>query len=542
MKPIQLPDIPANEQTPLVKTLVEIIETLAERVQQQGEMIGQLKDEIAVLKGEKKRPIFKPSKMDEQAGKDPQKSSESKKRPGSEKRSKTRQLPIHQEVVIAPAEPIPEHSRFKGYQDYVVQELKIAAENVLYRLACWETPTGEILRGVLPESVDGHFGPILRGYILYQYHHAHVTQPLLLEQLREWGIDISSGQINALLTEGHEALFEEKQEILRAGLETARVVTVDDTGARHQGKNGYSTHIGNEYFAWFESTDSKSRENFLGLLRAGHEDYRIDEDALFYMRKQKLPVAIVERLKNHPQSLFPDRAQWLNHLRHLGITAQRHITIATEGALLASAFSHGLNRDLVIVSDDAGQFCVLLLLHALCWIHAERTIHKLNPLNESHRAVIESVRDQIWTLYADLKVYRQHPTEEHKTELSTRFDVIFTQKTPFATLNNALQRLYRNKAELLLVLERPETPLHTNDSERDIRGLVKKRKVSGGTRSPLGRQCRDTFASAKRTCRKLGISFWNYLLDRLSGVNEIPPLPLLIRRKAEAQSQPAMTY
>ena len=369
-----------------------------------------------------------------------------------------------------------------------------------------------------------------------------MTQPSLSEQLREWGIDISSGQINALLTEGHEAFFEEKQGILRAGLETASVVTVDDTGARHQGKNGYPTHIGNDCFAWFESTDSKSRENFLGLLRAGHEDYRIDGDALRYTQKQKLSVAIVERLKNHPQSLFPDQTQWLNRLRQLGITAQRHITIATEGALLASAFSHGLNQGLVIVSDDAGQFCVALLPHALCWIHAERTIHKLNPLNESHRAVIESVRDQIWRLYADLKAYRQQPTAEQKAELSTRFDGIFTPKTSFATLNNALRRLYRNKSELLMVLERPEIPLHTNDSERDIRGLVKKRKVSGGTRSNLGRQCRDAFASAKRTCRKLGISFWSYLLDRLSGANEIPPLPLLIRRKVEAQSQPAMTY
>ena len=159
MKPIQLPDIPANEQTLLVKTLVETIERLAEKVQQQDELIGQLKDEIAVLKGEKKRPTFKPSKMDEKAGMDRQQSSASKKRPGSEKRSKTRQLPINQEVVIAPVEPIPEHSRFKGYQDYVVQELKIAAENVLYRLACWETPAGEILRGYFPSRWMGILAP-----------------------------------------------------------------------------------------------------------------------------------------------------------------------------------------------------------------------------------------------------------------------------------------------------------------------------------------------------------------------------------------------
>ena len=87
----------------------------------------------------------------------------------------------------------------------------------------------------------------------------------------------------------------------------------------------------------------------------------------------------------------------------------------------------------------------------------------------------------------------------------------------------------RHKDELLLVLRRPDIPLHTKGSETDIRDFVKKRKVSGGTRSDLGRQCRDTFASLKKTCRKLGISFWQYLIDRVSLLNVIPPLPILLR-------------
>ena len=185
------------------------------------------------------------------------------------------------------------------------------------------------------------------------------------------------------------------------------------------------------------------------------------------------------------------------------------------------------------MSDDAGQFN--LLCHGLCWVHAERLIHKLIPLNDPHRVELHSVRGQIWDLYAELKDYKTQPSAVKKAELEARFEEIFTTQTSFATLNATLTRLHRNKAELLRVLERPEVPLHTNGSERDIREYVKKRKVSGGTRSELGRRCRDTFISLKKTCRKLGISFWKYLTDRLSGSHEIPPLPTIIRQQATPQ-------
>ena len=101
-------------------------------------------------------------------------------------------------------------------------------------------------------------------------------------------------------------------------------------------------------------------------------------------------------------------------------------------------------------------------------------------------------------------------------------------------LNAALQRIANNKEELLLVLDRPDIPLHNNLSERDIREYVKKRKISGGTRSEDGRRSRDTFISLKKTCRKLGLSFWNYLYDRVSKAGKIAPLPDLIRAQAQA--------
>ena len=130
-----------------------------------------------------------------------------------------------------------------------------------------------------------------------------------------------------------------------------------------------------------------------------------------------------------------------------------------------------------------------------------------------------------------MKTYQKAPSAEQGKELETRFDKIFTQKTSYETLNQLLKRINRNKQELLLVLKRPEIPLHTNGSETDIRDYVKKRKVSGGTRSDKGRRCRDTFASLKKTCRKLEISFWKFLNDRILGTNEIPPLPDIVRQK-----------
>ena len=118
--------------------------------------------------------------------------------------------------------------------------------------------------------------------------------------------------------------------------------------------------------------------------------------------------------------------------------------------------------------------------------------------------------------------------------MEERFEEIFTQKTNYQMLNLALGRIYVNKAELLLVLDRPEIPLHNNLSENDIREYVKRRKVSGSTRSELGRRCRDTFTSLKKTCRKLGVSFWEYLLDRTSRTHRIPPLPELMFQYSNA--------
>ena len=193
-----------------------------------------------------------------------------------------------------------------------MQGIRLLPFNTKFRLERWLTPEGKHILGQLPEWVVGHFDPDLRVYALQLHYQQHVTQPLLLEHLRDSGVDISSGQLNRLLTEGHEGFHGEKVEILRAGLEASRYVGTDDTGARHRGKNCYTTAIGNELFSWFETTTSKSRINFLEILRAGVEDYVLDAEARGYMQALSMPKAQLALLQE--EQTFPPELHWEAYL------------------------------------------------------------------------------------------------------------------------------------------------------------------------------------------------------------------------------------
>ena len=376
-----------------------------------------------------------------------------------------------------------------------------------------------------------------------QYHQGQVTVERLLAQLQAIGISLSKREVMRLLIERQDEFLTENREVLQAGLATAAWISVDDTGARHRGANAVCTQIGNDSFAWFGTTGSKSRQNFLELLRAGHTDSVINEVALGYMREHDLSGPVVRQLAGHGQRQFAEQAAWQRHLEQLGIAALEvtpepadrlaghrfasrpdPVRVATEGALWGAVAEHGFLNEAVIVSDDAGQFNVGE--HALCWIHAERLVHKLETVTDQQRAAQQRVRGLIWWFYADLKAYRAAPTARRRSELRARFDRIFMRRTGFVSLDRLLTRLHANKAELLKVLDHPEIPLHTNGSENDIRCQVTKRQVSGGTKTNLGRDCRNAFLGLGKTCRKLGISFWNYLGARL-GVPNAPAVPRL---------------
>jgi hypothetical protein len=492
-------------------------------------MIGALRDEIARLKGGPGRPNIKPSGM-EQATEPQPGGPRGQRRPRG---GTTAKLSINEEQTVKVRAP--RGSRFKGYTRFIVQDLVIRPHVVRFHRQRWLTPDGKMVTAPLPAGINGHFGPELRRFVLAQYHQGQVTVPRLVALLRALGILISKRQIVRLLIAGQDGFLAESRDVLRAGLLSAAWITVDDTGARHKAANGFCTQIGNEHFAWFGTTRSKSRLNFLDLLRAGHTDYVINTQALSYMRGRDLSGPVIARLAEHPHKHFPNTAAWREHLDRLGIAALKvtpdPVCIATEGALWGSVKAHDFLPNTVIVSDDAGQFNVGQ--HGLCWVHAERLIHKLDTFTDQQRDAQSRTRDLIWRFYRDLKAYRLHPTKRRKAALQARFDRIFTRKTGFVTLDRLLTRLHANKAELLMVLDRPEIPLHTNGSENDVRCQVTKRKVSGGTRSDVGRDCRDAFLALAKTCAKLRIQFWHYLGARLAipGQPEIPYLPQIIRHR-----------
>ena len=383
----------------------------------------------------------------------------------------------------------------------------------------------------------------LRAYLLYQHHHCHVTQPLLREQLLEWGIDLSVGQIDALLSDHNEPFFAEKDGLLAGWLwRSAPSSRSMIRGRGIKGKNGYVTQIGNDLFAWFCSTESKSRINFLQLLQAGERPAIASLcEALEYCARAG---AAARRLLQAPGWRHPTAANsrrqrpGRNTSMTLGIATERHRRIATEGGLARrlagrKGLSHRLGhrqRWCRTVCDSAAMPCAGFTPNAL--------IHKLIPLNDqpSSGSGTGARRD------SGISMPTSRPTNASPNPEAVTGSGACAS-TPCSLSGPPLRRSTRPssacmpiKSALLLVLQRPDIPLHTNGSENDIRGYVKWRKISGGTRSDLGRRCRDSFASLKKTCRKLGISFWDYLTDRIGQHGAIPPLPEIVRERALAES------
>src|SRR3954447_6605340 len=384
IRPKDLPnleDLSAAELRSLVVSLLEAVAQLEAKV-------AALTEENAQLKGLKGRPNLKPSGMEK--GTDPSPAASGK----TDRPQRRRDLPkstrlIVDEERVVPLAPQPGW-RFKGFKVYTVQDLVVETRVVRYWRLCYRTPEGRLVVAPLPPEVTSHFGANLVRYLLSQHYQCRVTMPLLHQQLQDVGILISAGQISNLLTKGHEAFHAEKAALKQAGLETARWISVDDTGARHLGVNGVTTQIGDDRFTSFDTVVSKSRLMFLMTLRGAFQDYVVNAAALIYLHEQNAPAFLIERLMAHDGRQFADEDVWTDHLIALGITGTKAVRLAS---VVAGSLDH-LLPDAVIVSDGAGQFDVLR--HGLCWIHAECLIHRLVTVTEEQRAAVALVRHLIW--------------------------------------------------------------------------------------------------------------------------------------------------
>src|SRR5215212_972381 len=325
-------DLDALSPTELKALVLELLGKVAALEQ----TVAAQREEIARLKGLKGRPALKPSGMEKASEPKPPSSPKGRRGPV------TPRVAVEDRILGTTAPP---GSRFQGYADFLVQDLVLRARCIRYRRERWLTPAGHLIVAPLPGGVDGHFGPELRRFVLVQYHQGQVTLPRLVAQLRAIGLAISPRQVMRLLIDGQQRFLDEARDVLRAGLAQAAWISVDDTGARHKAANGTCTQIGNDHFAWFGTTASKSRLNFLELLRAGHPDYVINAEALAYMRERALAGPVIQQLTAQPERHFRDRAAWQAHVERLGradlTVTPDPVRIATEGALWGAIKAHG---------------------------------------------------------------------------------------------------------------------------------------------------------------------------------------------------------
>ena len=520
--------IPVEEQSPLVLALLAVIE-------KQDQEIQELRDEIQRLKKTTRRPKIKPSRLLKPPA-DPS-TDPKKKRPGSAKRRKTESLRIDLDKIIEPHD-LPPGAKLEGYRDFVVQDIVLESHNTRYRRSVYRLADGTLRVAQRPPDIDSHFGPALREFILLQTHQNHVTQGRLIEQLGEMGVDISAGQLSNLLLQGNENFHAEKDELLPTARQISGYLHCDDTSARHQGKAAVCTHIGNELFASFSTTDSKSRLNFLRLLCQPDEQYLWCEEARECLGLSGASGKLQAKMGEQAEGVWPSRHAWEEQLKLWGVTSETHRRQVSEAALFGKLLTEKWYDDLGLVSDDAPQFKLFGFVHGLCWVHGERKIDRLIPLTKRQRQAKEQAQDTFWELYKSLQAYRLEPTGTDKVTIEGQFDQLCRTKTGYPDLNAALSLLHAKRDAFLAVLEYPHLPLHNNLSENDIREYARLRKISGGTRSDTGRRCRDTFMSLKKTCRKLGVSFQSYLRDRLRGRGEIPLLVELMRTAANESSNP----
>ena len=177
-----------------------------------------------------------------------------------------------------------------------------------------------------------------------------------------------------------------------------------------------------------------------------------------------------------------------------------------------------------LITDDAKQYYGLSEIDCLCWIHEIRHYIKLNPYLGYHKQILESFLSKLYELYGFMLLYKINPNEDLKEEVRSKFEELIFKSYGYAELELRLSSTWENRDRLLQFLDHPSIPLHNNESEIAAREPVIKRKISYGTRSELGKCAWENALSIKDTCRKLGVNFFQYMLDIYSNSFAMPRL------------------
>jgi hypothetical protein len=500
-----------------------------------------LRDEINRLKGEQGKPDIRANKSKSSPSASSNYSSEQERHKPKKRSKRKKQETIRidrEQVARVDATTLPDDVQFKGYADVVVQDVILRSDNVLFHKEKYYSPAEhKSYLAALPAGYEGEFGPGIKSLVIVLYHAVQSSEPKILELLRSVGVQISDGELSHLLIKGHEDFHAEKDAVYAAGLRSTPWQHLDETSTRVNGQNQHCHIMGNPLYTAYFTTEAKDRQTVIDVLRNGRaREFVLNAEAMDYLNQVNLSAAVRRELTHLVQDQPLDEATLQAlldvHLPDLGPQQRKGILDATAVA----AYQMEIDFPVVdlLVCDDAPQFKGVTRQLALCWVHEGRHYKKLTPYVAHHRQVLEAFLESFWAYYDELLRYRQAPTRKERERLATKFDALCSTQTGYDALDDRMAKTQAKKDYLLMVLEHPEIPLHNNSVELEARRRVRKRDVSFGPRTEDGRRTWDTFQTLVATTRKLGVSFFDYIHDRVSQANQIPGLDILIAEQAKS--------
>ena len=526
-----------------IVVLLNLVEKVRQENQELRAEVQRLRDEINRLKGEQGKPDIKANKREEKN----HSSEAERRRPKSwRKSSKVNNIQIdREERLTVEKEELPADAQFKGYEETVVQDIRLATDNVRFLKEKYYSPTtGRTYLAPLPAGYVGEFGPGVRSLVLTLYYVSGMTEPKIEEFLSHIGISISTGQISNLLIKGQEEWHEEKEEVWRAGLASTTWQHIDDTSTRVNGQNQYCHVVCNPYFSAYFTHPGKGRLTVLQILQSGqHLDFLFNQQTASWLDLFNTPLWAQRRITEWPQNQLLT-AQEMDELlqRDVATLNEQQKTRILEAAALTAY--HQQEESAIIetlLSDDAPQFQHITQQQALCWIHEGRHFKKLTPYVDFHRQLLDDFQRDFWAFYQQLQAYREAPSLEQADMLRADFETLFTTTTGYQALDERIAKTKTKQERLLLVLDQPEVPLHNNPAELAVRQRVRKRTISFGPRTDDGAAAWDTFNTLNETAKKLGVNFYAYIHDRISGDLRLPSLASLIRQQANPDLQEGLT-